>query len=340
MDVYLRASNWQLPNKFEERVISVVQNQKGVFGLIDLDKTHSHFPARGDTKIMRQDVISSILVIGDLLEKLDLTQEILDEMALYVSNGSFLEEDNKHMNRLIRAFEKFSQLTDKKAKRELLYKNIPPLTALETLTNSTMSFIAQYSKIRGLNTTFGNTSYSSFEALKEGASRLKYKKAKHAMVGGANGGGIYSALNFIPMQADCEGWRESLCCGYALLQKDPVGCSLRIDSCHNDGDVPSLTGPQKSNNWRQFLDESKREELIVYSGGFTTAQFESNQEELKGFANNLYSLNDKYGNTGAAAMFLNLIQAESMMKEQNYKSAVLLDRDPYGRETCVKISKL
>ena len=340
MNVYLRSSNWQLPTIFEERLIASKQNHSGIFGTVEIDKAHKHYPNRGDTKIMRQDVIASILTIGDMLDQVDLSDEEREETALYVSNGSFLEEDNKHMNRLIRAFEKFTALKTKKEKRELLYKNIPPLTALETLTNSTMSFIAQYSGLKGKNTTFGTTSYSSFEAIKEGANQLKQNKAFHAVVGGANGGGIYSALNATSFVQGFDSWKESLCCGYLLMQSDPDQCHIKVDSLHNDRDVPSLLGLPKSNNWPQFFDQDKKVELVVYSGGFTDRQFEENKNVVEEYTDKCFSLNQQYGNTGAAAMFLNVMQAEKMMLSEEYSSALVVDRDQYGRETCIKLSKI
>lgn len=340
MNVYLRHSNWKLPTDFVEKEISSIYDRKGIYGEMELDKSHLHYPERGDTKIMRKDVISSILAVGEILDEVNLTEEQLLETALFVSNGSFLEEENKHMNRLIKAFHRFRQLDSKKEKRQLLYKNIPPLTALETLTNSTMSFISQYSKVKGLNTTFGNTSYSSFIALQEGFNKLKNNMCNYAIVGGANGGGLYSSLNHIAFKKSEGIWKESLCSGFLMLQTNPTNCSFKIESCKNDKDVPSLLNQVKSSNWKQFFNENEKEDLIVFSGGFTEKEFEANEDEIRRFCNHSFSLNKVYGNTGASAMFLNMIQATQLMDKDNLSSAVLLDRDSYGRETYIKISKI
>ena len=71
-----------------------------------------------------------------------------------------------------------------------IYRSCPPLIALETLTNSTMSYVAQYSGLKFHNATFGNTSQSFYMAINEAVMMLNKKNINRAIVGATNCSGI------------------------------------------------------------------------------------------------------------------------------------------------------
>ncbi len=337
MSVYIRAYNMMLPDFFEERFISYEKKIRGTFGRLDIPRTHPLYPERSDAKIMRMDVVASIIVIRELLQKLDMPPEILADVSLLVANGAFLEEDNKHMKRIMKTLQKVSELGSKTEKLTYVYKSVPPLTALETLTNSTMSFIAKYTGIKGNNTTFGNTSYGGFSALRKGMEDISAKGLTNALIGGANGSGAYSALAHLNFQDKVAGWKESAASAFILLQKEKS--SIQITKIKHEKRVPSLLGSSQMRNWEEsFIGESSPE-FIIYSGGFTPSEFVANKKEVAKICPSFFSWNDQYGNLGAAAIPMNIIKGIQFIESGEKEVVDILDRDPYGRSTYLQLAK-
>ena len=81
-----------------------------------------------------------------------------------------------YLTKISNEIKKFTKETTDEEKVKKIYRASPPLVALETLTNSTMSFIAQYAGFKNENTTFGNTSISAYYAIKQALNALKNKK--------------------------------------------------------------------------------------------------------------------------------------------------------------------
>ncbi len=338
MSVYIRSYHYQLPDSFEDKCISEKEGVIGKFGRLSTDTSHPFYPRRSDAKIMRKDVIASIIVINEMLEKFNFSKDVLAEMGLFVANGSFFEEGNKNMQRAIKALRNITGVRDKTVQLKQVYKSVSPLTALETLTNSTMSFISQYSGIKGNNSTFGTTSYGGFAALEAGIQNIILRQSKFSMVGGANGSGIYSALNYLRFYKEVDDWVESEVSSFLLLQKDKEKAIARISDYKTAAIVPSLLERIKNNSWASFL-KGTQPEIVVHSGGFTKKEINNNIEVLDGLGVRSYSWNPEYGNFGAASLMMNLAKATQFI-EEGCGVAAVLDRDPYGREVYVQLTKV
>ena len=151
---------------FETEVVSETHGKSFRSGSIVLDTTSPYFPKRGDEKIMRQDTKAAIILINELLDAFAVGLD-RDEMGLYVASGVFIENFEKHLGHLVSVFEHIIEAKDEAEKLFSIYRASPPLLALQTLTNSTMSFIAQYTGIKGNNATFGTSSSAGFDAILE-----------------------------------------------------------------------------------------------------------------------------------------------------------------------------
>lgn len=339
MSVYIRTYNYKLPDSFEEKYISHERDIKGRFGCFDIAKSHPLYPERSDAKIMRVDVIASIIVIIEMLQKMDYSEVVLEEMSLLVANGAFLEEENKHMRRIMKTLQNISEIENQTEKLAHVYRSVPPLTALETLTNSTMSFIAKYTGIKGNNTTYGNTSYGGYAALTKGFDDVLNGNANCALAGGANGSGVYAALAHLNFCDVTEGWTESAACAFIVLQNDATDAVAEITTYQHDKVVPSLFSSNKRRNWKAFFEDRKDTEMVIYSGGFTPDEFNNNKKEVAQIAGQHFSWNDEYGNLGAAAIPMNVVKGIQYIEEGKCNIVDVVDRDVYGRETYLQLSK-
>ena len=339
MSVYIRAYHYRLPEVFEEKIIAHAKGIKGRFGVFNIPKNHAAYPDRSDAKIMRADVIAAIIVIKEMLGKLSFSKDILTEMGLFVANGSFLEEENKHMKRVMKTLRNITETDDQTEKLRQVYKSVPPLTALETLTNSTMSFIAKYTGVKGNNTTFGNTSYGGFSALSKGIEEIR-KGDSFSLAGGANGAGVYSALSKLNFYEKIDGWQESAACAFLVLQKEKNKGIAEITACKQGLTVPSLTDLSEKRNWSSFFNSQRNPEMIVYSGGATPDEFLRNKKEITAINTPSFSWNEQYGSLGAAALPMNVIKGLEYIEEGKYEFVDILDRDIYGRETYLQVKKI
>lgn len=338
MSVYIRSYHYQIPDSFIDKFISEKKKMKGRFGQLSIDSKHKFYPKRSDAKIMRKDVISSIVVINEMLEKLDFPKEVLSNMGLFIANGSFLEEENKNMQRAIKALKNITGVDDKTIQLQQVFRSVSPLTALETLTNSTMSFIAQYTEIKGNNSTFGTTSYGGFSALEAGIQNIILNDAKFSMVGGANGSGVYAALNYFPFYEKTDTWVESEVCSFILLQKERNGAMAKITQYKAGVAIPSLLGERRKNAWANFFKDTQPE-MLIFSGGFTKEEININNKIADSIGLGSYSWNQKYGNFGAASLMMSMVKATQLIAD-GHEVIDVVDRDPYGREVYVQLTKV
>ncbi len=338
MSVYIRAYQALLPDVFEQRVISELKNIQGRFGKLSIPKNHKFYPEKSDSKIMRIDVIAAIIAIQTLLEQVGLDNNSLEKVGLFVANGAFLEEENRNIKRVMKTFEKIKTMEDDVEKLKYAFRSVPPLTALETLTNSAMSFIAKYAGTKGNNATYGNTSYSAYAALVDAIHDV-HSGTTHALVGGANGSGVFSALAHINFYDSCTNWTESENSAFVLLQNNKTNAVAEIVKYQINASVPSLFGINKKRNWASFFN-GQTPEYLIYSGGFTPEEFDANRQEVLQISNHVFSWNDTHGNLGASSLIASIIKGVDRIRKGKHSVVDIVDRDPYGRETYLQITNI
>ena len=138
-------------------------------------------------------LVSYLLVtIQKLLKDSHLSKNDIEKMSLYVANGAFIQYFQKHMSRVLRVYKDLKGVMGE-LNRKKIFRASPPLLALETLTNSNMSFISQYGGIKGNNTTYGNTSIGAYYAIQRACKDL-LNGHENAMVCASNSSGTYSQI--------------------------------------------------------------------------------------------------------------------------------------------------
>lgn len=340
MSLFVRSTCHQLSTIFQDISISEIRNIQAKIGILENNKDDSYYPNRGDTKIMRQEIISSIVTLGQWIEANPDVKENLKESSLFIANGCFLEDSNKHFSRMKKVFEKTTKLTDRIEQAKLLFKNIPPLTALETLTNSNMSFVAQYLDIHGNNTTFGNTSYAGFSALQSAANDLKHSNSPYALIGGANGSGSYSTLNNIHLFPEATNWKESAAVAYVLLSNEKKNASSKITHYELKTFTPSLKRVFSTKQFEEVISQLKNIDQVIFSGAFCDYQQEKLLKIVESYQVPHYSFYETYGNIGASSIPMGIVQGDTWIQSGKANRILIVDLDSYGRLTTIQIEKV
>lgn len=337
MDNYIIGINSLLPDSFSKINISSIKKTSYVSGNILVDKSSPYYPARSDEKIMRQDVKASIIVINELIKEMGLINEVAN-MPLFVANGAFIEDSDKYLTRISTVYKKFTQETSEEERIKKIYMASPPLVALETLTNSTMSFIAQYVGFKGHNTTFGNTSLSAYYSLKEAIDSMD-EEGKSCVLS-SNSGGNHSFLTNSSVLGYTDGWHESASVGCIVLSNSTRYSEnqlCKITHLKHGVNIPDLESNELSQNWEALLPD-KYADLVIFSGAFTEKTYIMDEKYCNCMCDATYSLFKEYGNLGSSNIILSLIKGIEFLND-GHKIIDVLDRDVYGRESLIRIEK-
>lgn len=338
MNIYLKGYNGFLPEIFEMEFVSKIYNTKFILGSTVADKNSTYFPSRSDEKIMREDIKKSIISIRTMINDSFLTESELEKALLFVANGAFVENTQKHLNKILTTYKNLPETISKEDKVYQLYRISPPLLALETLTNSTMSFISQYTGIKGHNATIGNTSKSAFFAIEEAISALKNNSKTNAFVSASNCAGVYSFLCNSSIVGYKKGWRESVAGGNLLLsnlQSDHTIC--KITQINSSKTIPDIGAQEINRTWENLLPDS-HSNLLIHSGAFEAETYELDQKYCEDFHKNAISLFPEYGNLGAADLIISLIHGVSKF-DDTIRVIDIVDRDIFGRESHIRLEK-
>lgn len=333
MSALITGCCYKVPEKYAQLPLDFDPNLQYEFGELINDPKSPFHPKKNDSKIMRKDEIASVIALREMFKKLNLCEQAMKDIDLYVANGVFLEDSNKYLTKISNNFKDNPSMANNPM--EAIYKYTPPLLALETLTNSTMSLIAQYLKIAGYNATFGNTSTSGFYALEEAFLNISQSRSKMAIAGGSNCGGLYSLLMFRNFFENAPNWKESAACAYLLIEKE--GCRdesrtplANITAMYSSTEISFFNTTKKTLNIARFLDENQVNSHIIFTGALTSNLNEKlvNQLNKNHSITNLYNY---YGNSGVSGIYLGVIEAIKSFKNNDYSQLSVIDIDPYGR---------
>ena len=324
-------------DNFEDEKISELNNISVKIGKLSLDHDSEFFPSRSDQKVMRDDVKMSIVTAQELLNKYNFSEKSLSNMPLFVSNGSFFGNFEKHLSRVLNVFKEATLEGSRIEVYKKIYRASPPLLAIETLTNSNMSFIAQYAGLKGNNATFGNTSISTYYALKQGVDEIKNGE-NYCWVSSSNGANIYShIMNRSTSEVELSGI-ENTGGGHIILSKkrhkdNKVLCE--ITKMTNTKKVPNLFDKTIKRTWNELLKSSKSE-LIIFSGAIDKRVNYKDEQYLKTLNIQTISIFEKYGFLGVSNLIFGIIEGIKHIKN-GVKSIDVIDRDVYGRESLITI---
>tara|TARA_B110000483_G_scaffold385_1_gene432 strand:+ start:2122 stop:3138 length:1017 start_codon:yes stop_codon:yes gene_type:complete len=326
-----------IADHFDETVLTQDKNKKVLSGTISLDKDSNYYPSRSDEKVMRDDVKMSVVTIQKLLNDSQLSKSEIEKMSLYVANGAFIQYFQKHMSRVLRVYKELKGVMGD-LNRKKIYRASPPLLALETLTNSNMSFISQYGGIKGNNTTYGNTSIGAYYAIQRACKDLSNGQ-ENSIVCASNSSGTYSQI-MIGSAMNSSFFKESsgganlLFSSKNIENKSPI---CRIIKMNHSKIAPNIYQDSIERNWSELLDENQSDQLI-FSGAIDDETFDKDFSYLTKIHSNIFSLYTKYGSLGASSIPLGIIQGIKYI--QGGSDVVdIIDRDLYGRESLVRIEK-
>jgi hypothetical protein len=337
MGFYLTGYKYTLPSLFSLEQVSDIHATSYTYGQIEPNRNSPFFPLRSDEKIMRSDVKEAIVLVNELIE--DLGGNIEQNTPLFIANGAFIEDPNKYLKRVTSVYETFTPDMSNEHKIRKIYRSCPPLIALETLTNSTMSYVAQYSGLKFHNATFGNTSQSFYMAINEAVMMLNKKNINRAIVGATNCSGIYSFLMNSGVIGYSQGWKESVGVGMIeVTQSDdaPKSSFCEFDILKHGAKIPKLNETGIHRSWSQILTD--KSEFIICSGAFNSDENKKDIEYCEQYSKKAISLFEEYGNMGSANLMIGLAKGVELMNG-SIQQVDLLDRDIYGRESLIRLKK-
>lgn len=335
MNLYIKGYKFNAPVTFQERNMSQIKQQSYTAGNLCIELDESKHANRSDEKIMRQDVKGSILVINQMIEASDLPDNI-ENVPLYVANGAFVENTDKHLKRIVDVYKTIEKDTSEADKIRKIFRASPPLVALETLTNSSMSFIAQYTGIKGNNATFGNTSIAALHVLQE--AKIALLDSPLVIVNSSNCGGDYSYLTNSSVLGYDEQWKESAGVACLLLSKEQDGESLaKITILRNSFKVPDLETKTIERNWSELIPDNKTD-VLIFSGAYSESTYESDKIYCEKLNPKVFSWFKTYGNMGPSNVLFGIIKAIDFIAEGSQIIDVL-DRDIFGRESLIRVER-
>ena len=306
----------------------------GKIGVLEISKEEEFYPPKSEQKIMRLDVIASTICAQKLVQEAKIKPEKIEDIDLYIANGAFVEDMFNPESKLFKRFKKAFEEKDPKNRQQKFFRASPPLLALNTLTNATESYIAQFTGIAGKNTTFGNTSTSGFYAFQEAVNQISSGNSQIAIVGASNLSNVTSFLTHFDYLENTE-WIESPGAVILLLESEQSAKKnnrkilAKISNSYHSKNIPVLF----DENRKYELDIEPLSKTVIYSDTFS-----QNVEEKYVKWNKSFTLDDKFGNTGSASLLLNIASALTIVDED--ESVDCIDTDQFNRSTFVQITKI
>lgn len=297
-----------------------------------------------DMKTMREDALAAGICSSLLMGQLDLSPEEKREIPLFVASGIVIEKLFSKRPKVLKYFNEALLMEPVEKKNDRMVRIIPPLMALETLTNAAETYAAQYGGMAGENTTFGACSAGGYYSLKEGYYQILTGRAERAVVGAVNLSGVNSYRSFKPFFKAVDFWRESQCAVFLMLESEnsvearrgTVICEIdKIRALHT---VPSLYH-QEVKSFRDFFGDELPPLSVVFSGAFFDEDYRHDLEDCVNIVPDAFSWYSSFGNLGAASVLMNVLAASSMLNSHKTETIQCLDRDPYGRMTQVGIKR-
>ncbi len=298
-----------------------------------IDKHHKFYPPRSEEKIMREDVLAATLCIQELMEESKITEEEASETALFIANGAFIGNLFDQDSRLVKYLRKALAEKDTTIRRQKIFKVLPPLMALYTLTNASESYTAQFSGISGQNATFGTSSINGFYALQEGVEKILNGEVKTVVVGASNVADFSSFMlqhKFAPK----DKLKQSSGAIFLLLEKEENAIKNnrnilgKISSIKHTQRVPTLFSEINKNEDIEFTPMS---DTLIYSN------YTFSTKECYKKWKNVYTLDNILGHTGALSVFLDIASALSLLNDKT--SVDCIDTDYFARSSFVQITK-
>lgn len=282
------------------------------------------YPKMSDIKVMRTDVVASVISCLELFEELDIQESEKLEMALMVANSNFIDNENLTYESLAPSIELMNTVKTVLEKNHQFGISISPLLPLRTLTNSAESFIAQYCKISGPNSTYGSTSISPFQALEDAMTFLQLDQCSSAIVGGSNFAGTFSySMNYQQIPRS-DTYLESTASSYFFVET--------LENAAKYGRKP--LAKIMSLEFNEPIDLET--EILVLGGAFNQVQHQSFISKLQ--HKHVESWFPGIGNLGAASLGFGIAYAIKQF-ELGKQSICVAEENIFGNLAMLTLEK-
>lgn len=315
-------------------------NEQIVGYLIDLefDEDKEKMPSRKAQKLMRKDSVAAFMSAKEIVDRQELTTTEKENLVFFVINGNCLDQVQEEIALVAGAY--LENTENEASKRNTSLQTImPPLFALKVLTNGTQSVIAQELEIKGNNTTFGNTSHAFFDALKT-YEELLNTSLNRALISCSTGAGLYTLFNHLN-SFESEKPILSLCGSSLLVGPEKVGAFAKISELDNKKEPPKMSGAIEISDF-SWVSLQNRANTVLYCGVPSTEFNQKKVEQLTkaNIWNRVINLSRVYGSLGASSINIGIISAlEIFKKEPHCQSVDIINTDPYGRESLIKVER-
>ena len=314
------------------------------FGKLDFPEELLALIRKQDLKSMREDALAAGICSWLLMNRLDIDKDELISLPLFVATGVVIEKLFARKPKVLKYFNQALMMESTVDKNNRLSRILPPLLALETLTNAAETYAAQYGGMAGENTTFGGCSLGGFYSLKEGFDQIISGNIGRAVVGAVNLSGINSYRTFSPFFQSVDHWHESPCAVFMILESESnlkarAGLNaFELTKLEAIPTIPSLFEPQEK-TFRDSILNSSSSSSLVFSGAFTDKAYELDYRACTATSSNSFSWYPSYGNLGSASVLMNLLGATHFIDTKKAETVECLDRDPDGRISKVRLKK-
>ena len=321
-------------------VEATICDDRKIYGAtIDLDQSSPHFPNRSKLKVMRSDVVAALICAGDLLDQIGLADMV--DVPLYVSSGASFDLSVDQIANVTDAYFAKSENEAQSDRWKRLNMILPPLWVLKTLPISAACFVAEKLGAKGDNATFGSTSHSTYYALLEGEKKIRQGQSDMVVVGATNSIGIYSSLTYKNFSRDGLVWKESEGAAFLLLES--------IDSCRRHGRrplaeivgmdsktaIPEIFSEEDDVPYQDFIGHPAP--MCIFNGGLSQGDFILEEQVCQSNWSESFCWKSKLGILGNIGIIMNIITAITLFRHKDPGRIDCLNRDPYGRESRVRI---
>ncbi len=302
----------------------VLNDYLGDIAVPQISRDNPYYPKPSDLKILRTDTIAAIIAASRLVEKLDFDSQKLQQADLWISTGNFAEKLLDENSKLVKYLTKSYEIQDRKQRLQRIYRVIPPMLGLNTLTNATESYVAQYLGIKGRSTTVGNTSASSFYVIQKAISRLRNGSLDLALVGGSvlsDDAELLLLRNYLQKPRAITG-----AAFLALTSEIRPSTKAMVENLFS-----YYIGAMKNNG---HVSISAKSPMLIVSNpfNFKVVDFKPWKQVLR--------LDQILGYAGSISIFV-MIAAALVFFEQNGVSSVdCMDIDPLGRVSFLTIKRI
>ena len=301
---------WALPLLPDREIFSEPEH-KGArcrLGASSLDTSRlTDYPARrSDLKIMRQEVVAAVCVVGRLLAKNLRDESAREALALYATTSFGGRELEDELDKIISALHQVGERNEVESLKRALH----PLFGLKALTNSAEAFVAQTYGLRGENATFGDLSSSGRAALDAASMAFELGKSTEAIVLGTSTGSIYNLHH-----------SESYASAATSVLRESPGVAALLFSARPQGTSPQLRSP---------VGESETFDLGIFCG-FDTERLRCGAPLVRAEScKTRVLLSEVWGSLGSASLPVALALAGTYLRQYPSARVLVLDVDAFG----------